>query len=81
MQEKALEGLRQLVMEDLLNRIFDYASMRNKCLVDIQSQTESGRQKELNEELEQITSDLKSMIVKSCKYRAGKYYSLAKIQV
>lgn len=80
MQEEALEGLRQLVMEDLLNRIYDYASMKKQCLAGIDSQAEPARKEELNETLKQVTSYLKGMIDKSCRYRAANYYSPAKIQ-
>lgn len=80
MQEKALEALRQLVMEDLLNRIYDYTLIEKQCLAGIDNQAEPARKKELNDVLKQVTSDLKGMIDKSCRYRAANYYSPAKLQ-
>ncbi len=61
------EALRQWCLEDLLNRIYDFARIKS----DIGNQAESDKQSEI---LGEVIDSLNTMIEKSCRYRATNYY-------
>lgn len=61
------EELRQWCLEDLLNRIYDFARIKS----DIGNRAESDKQSEI---LGEVIESLNTMIKKSCRYRVANYY-------